>query len=116
MDVCDEHGLDPSKVVVDHNNEETVRETLDRGYWAAFSIYPSTKMGNSRMVEILRRYGANANHLRAPGAETAISRCAVRGSFAITPATPARPSPCRASALRAASPTAPTRRRRTIGR
>jgi predicted metal-dependent TIM-barrel fold hydrolase len=58
MDVCDEHGLDPSKVVVDHNNEETVRETLERGYWAAFSIYPSTKMGNERMVEILRQFGA----------------------------------------------------------
>jgi uncharacterized protein len=58
MDVCDEHKLDPSKVVVDHNNEETVKETLDRGYWAAFSIYPSTKMGNARMVEILRQYGA----------------------------------------------------------
>lgn len=58
MDVCDEHGLDPARVIVDHNNEETVRETLDRGYWAAFSIYPSTKMGNVRMVEILRQYGA----------------------------------------------------------
>ncbi len=58
MDVCDEHGLDPKKVVVDHNNEETVKETLDRGYWAGFSIYPSTKMGNARMVEILRQYGA----------------------------------------------------------
>jgi predicted metal-dependent TIM-barrel fold hydrolase len=59
MDVCEEHGVDPSKVVVDHNNEETVREVLDRGFWAAFSIYPSTKMGNARMVEILREYGAN---------------------------------------------------------
>jgi predicted metal-dependent TIM-barrel fold hydrolase len=58
MDVCDEHGMDPKKVVVDHNNEETVKETLDRGYWAGFSIYPSTKMGNARMVEILRQYGA----------------------------------------------------------
>ena len=58
MDVCDEHGLDASKVVVDHNNEETVKETLDRGYWAAFSIYPSTKMGTTRMVEILRQYSA----------------------------------------------------------
>ena len=58
MDVCEEHGLDPSRVIVDHNNEETVEEVLDRGYWAAFSIYPSTKMGNARMVEILRRYGA----------------------------------------------------------
>ena len=57
MDVCEEHGLDPSKVVVDHNNEETVAEVLQRGFWAGFSIYPSTKMGNARMVEILRQYG-----------------------------------------------------------
>ena len=26
MDVCEEHGMDPSMIVVDHNNEETVRE------------------------------------------------------------------------------------------
>ena len=57
MDVCDEHGLDPARVIVDHNNEETVLEVLDRGYWAAFTIYPHTKMGNERMVEIVRRYG-----------------------------------------------------------
>jgi uncharacterized protein len=57
MDVCEEHGVDPSRIVVDHNNEETVREVLDRGYWAAFSIYPSTKMGSARMVEILHQYG-----------------------------------------------------------
>ncbi len=59
MDVCIEHGLEPSKVIVDHNNEETVREVLDRGFWAAFSIYPSTKMGNMRMVDILHEYGAD---------------------------------------------------------
>lgn len=57
MDVCEEHGMDPSMIIVDHNNEETVREVLDRGYWAAFSIYPSTKMGNERMVELLGQYG-----------------------------------------------------------
>ncbi len=58
MDLCDEHGLSPERVVIDHNNEETVRETLDRGYWAAFTIYPHTKMGNERMVDIVRQYGA----------------------------------------------------------
>ena len=57
MDVSEEHGLDPSMVVVDHNNEETVKEVLDRGYWAAFTIYPHTKMGSERMVEIVRQYG-----------------------------------------------------------
>ncbi len=59
MDVCIEHGLEPSRVIVDHNNEETVQETLERGFWAAFTIYPQTKMGNARMVEIVRQYGCD---------------------------------------------------------
>lgn len=58
MDVCEEHGLDPARVIVDHNNEETARDVLERGFWAAFTIYPNTKMGNERMAEIVRRYGA----------------------------------------------------------
>lgn len=58
MDVLAEHGFDPSRCVVDHNNEETVREVLDRGYFAGFSIYPHTKMGNERMTELVRQYGA----------------------------------------------------------
>jgi len=58
MDVCLEHGLAPSSVIVDHNNEETVKETLDRGFWAAFTLYPQTKMGNERMVEVVRHYGS----------------------------------------------------------
>jgi predicted metal-dependent TIM-barrel fold hydrolase len=57
MDVCVEHGLKPSQVIVDHNNEETVAEVLERGFWAAFTIYPKTKMGNERMVEVVRKYG-----------------------------------------------------------
>ena len=58
MDVLEEHGFDPSKVVIDHNNEETVQSVLDRGYWAGFTIYPKTKMGSERMVEIVRQYGS----------------------------------------------------------
>ncbi len=57
MDIALEHGLDPYTVIVDHNNEETVKEVLDRGFWAAFTIYPFTKMGNERMVEIIKQYG-----------------------------------------------------------
>lgn len=57
MDIAIEHGLQPNTVIVDHNNEETVQEVLDRGFWAAFTIYPFTKMGNERMVEIVKKYG-----------------------------------------------------------
>ncbi|WP_266367620.1 TatD family hydrolase [Tellurirhabdus rosea] len=59
MDIALEQGLDPKMVIIDHNNEETVREVLDRGFWAAFTIYPFTKMGNERMVEIVKQYGTD---------------------------------------------------------
>jgi predicted metal-dependent TIM-barrel fold hydrolase len=58
MEVCLEHGLDPSRVIIDHNNEETVEEVLNRGFIAAFTIYPNTKMGNERMVEVVKKYGS----------------------------------------------------------
>jgi len=58
MDVALEMGMAPGRVVIDHNNEETVRDVLDRGFWAAFTLYPHTKMGNERMVEIVRQYGS----------------------------------------------------------
>lgn len=58
MEVCLEHGLDPANVIIDHNNEETVKDVLDRGFIAAFTIYPKTKMGNERMVEVVRKFGS----------------------------------------------------------
>lgn len=58
MDVIEEHGISPHMVVIDHNNEETVKHVLDRGYWTAFTIYPNTKMGNERMVDIVKQYGS----------------------------------------------------------
>ncbi|MDX2305864.1 MAG: TatD family hydrolase [Microscillaceae bacterium] len=58
MDVLEEMGAKPDMVAIDHNNEETVKDVLDRGYYAAFTIYPFTKMGNERMVEVVRQYGS----------------------------------------------------------
>jgi hypothetical protein len=58
MKVAEEHGIAPGRVIIDHNNEETVEDVLNRGFWAAFTLYPHTKMGNERMVEIARRYGS----------------------------------------------------------
>jgi len=59
MAIIEEHKIPPHMVVIDHNNEETVQEVLDRGYWAGFTIYPKTKMGNERMVEVVRQYGSD---------------------------------------------------------
>ncbi len=55
--VAKECKLPMPRLVIDHNNEETVQDVLDAGAWAAFTIYPFTKMGSERMVEILKKYG-----------------------------------------------------------
>ena len=59
LDVAKEVGIDMEKLVIDHNNEETVEDVLDAGAWAAFTIYPHTKMGSQRMVEIVKQYGSD---------------------------------------------------------
>jgi uncharacterized protein len=57
LEVAAHVGVPMEMLVIDHNNEETVEDVLAAGAWAAFTIYPHTKMGSERMVEILRRYG-----------------------------------------------------------
>lgn len=59
MDLIKEHGIDADNAIVDHNNEQTVKAVLDRGYWAAFTIYPETKMDSERMANVVKDYGAS---------------------------------------------------------
>jgi predicted metal-dependent TIM-barrel fold hydrolase len=57
LTVAGEIGVPAEKLVIDHNNEETVEITLQSGAWAAFTIYPHTKMDSERMVDVVKRYG-----------------------------------------------------------
>lgn len=57
LDVLSELRVDPSTVLVDHNNEETLSFVLDAGVWAGHSIYPQTKMDEARMVALVQQYG-----------------------------------------------------------
>jgi predicted metal-dependent TIM-barrel fold hydrolase len=57
MDIILEHGLSPTRVVIDHVNEETVREVRERGFWTAFSIYPNSKMTAERLLALVRTWG-----------------------------------------------------------
>jgi len=52
-----EVGIDESRVLVDHNNEETLPLVRKTACWAGHSIYPDTKMTEERMVELLKKYG-----------------------------------------------------------
>ncbi len=49
--------LDPGRVLVDHVEEHTVRDVLQRGYWAGMTLYPVTKCTPKRAVDIIEMYG-----------------------------------------------------------
>jgi predicted metal-dependent TIM-barrel fold hydrolase len=52
-----EQNFPLERALIDHNNEETVPLCIDSGCALGFSIYPDTKMDESRMVAILQKYG-----------------------------------------------------------
>jgi predicted metal-dependent TIM-barrel fold hydrolase len=53
-----ELGFPEERVLIDHNNEETLPLTLATQCWAGHSIYPNTKMDEQRMVSLVKKYGA----------------------------------------------------------
>jgi hypothetical protein len=46
------------RVLIDHNNEETLPLVLETGCWAGHSVYPNTKMDEQRMAKLVREYGS----------------------------------------------------------
>jgi hypothetical protein len=46
------------RVLIDHNTEETLPLVLQTGCWAGHSIYPTSKMDETRMAALVRRYGS----------------------------------------------------------
>ncbi len=59
LEIVAASGISEDHVLVDHNNEETIPLIKETNCWAAFSIYPGTKMTPERMVEIFRRFGTD---------------------------------------------------------
>jgi predicted metal-dependent TIM-barrel fold hydrolase len=59
LELVDEAGVDAATVLIDHNNELTVKEVHASGCWAGFSIYPNTKMDEYRIVRILEDVGTD---------------------------------------------------------
>ncbi|MDB4954505.1 MAG: hypothetical protein JWO36_2074 [Myxococcales bacterium] len=52
-----EQRFPEQRVLIDHNNEETLPLVLATGCWAGHSIYPNTKMDEPRMAALVRKYG-----------------------------------------------------------
>ncbi|QDV62887.1 TatD family hydrolase [Crateriforma conspicua] len=49
--------LDSDRVLVDHVEEHTIDEVLDRGFWAGMTLYPVTKCTPQRAADMIERTG-----------------------------------------------------------
>ena len=47
------------RVLIDHNNEETLPIVLESRCWAGHTIYPHTKMDERRMTVLVQKYGSD---------------------------------------------------------
>lgn len=52
-----EQDVDPARVVVDHNTEDTMDLTRRTDVWAGMTVYPYSKLNPERVVGLLRRWG-----------------------------------------------------------
>ena len=52
-------AVDPARVLIDHNTEETIRLSRDTGCFSGMTVYPISKLNPERVSAIIREYGAD---------------------------------------------------------
>ncbi len=60
-------GLDPSRVLIDHVEEHTIAEVLDRGFWAGMTLYPHSKCTPQRATDLIECYGTDRLWINSAG-------------------------------------------------
>lgn len=67
MDAVAASSIDPGRVLIDHVEEHTVAEVLDRGFWAGMTLYPDTKCTPQRAADIIEMYGTERLWMNSAG-------------------------------------------------
>lgn len=53
-----ESGIDPNRILLDHNTEETMALCRDSGCYCGMTVYPISKLTPERVSQIIRRFGS----------------------------------------------------------
>ncbi len=67
MDAIAASSIDPGRVLIDHVEEHTVAEVLDRGFWSGMTLYPDTKCTPQRAADIIEMYGTDRIWMNSAG-------------------------------------------------
>jgi uncharacterized protein len=58
IEILKEEGLEPDRVLIDHNNSDTMDLSVAYGGWSGMTIYP-TKVSTSEAIEIMEHYSTH---------------------------------------------------------
>lgn len=67
MDALSASNIDPGQILIDHVEEHTVAEVLDRGFWAGMTLYPDTKVTPQRAADIIEMFGTERLWMNSAG-------------------------------------------------
>ncbi len=67
MDAIDNTSLDPTRVLIDHVEEHTIKSVLDRGFWAGMTLYPDSKCTPQRAADCIEMYGTDRLWINSAG-------------------------------------------------
>ena len=67
MDALSASNIDAGRILIDHVEEHTVGEVLDRGFWAGMTLYPDTKMTPQRAADVVETYGSERIWMNSAG-------------------------------------------------
>jgi len=68
MDAIERNGnIEPGRVLIDHVEEHTVKEVLDRGYWCGITLYPDSKVTPQRAADIIEMFGTERIWINSAG-------------------------------------------------
>jgi hypothetical protein len=56
--ILKEMQVDPKRVCIDHNTEETMAISQETGCWCGMTVYPISKLTPQRVSDIIRKFGA----------------------------------------------------------
>ena len=59
FEIIKETDVDQSRIIVDHNTEETIELSLSYDVHAGITVYPNTKLSPFRAVNIMKKYGTD---------------------------------------------------------
>lgn len=57
FEIIEETGVDQTRIIVDHNTEETIELSKSYEVFSGITVYPDTKLNPIRAVNIIKKYG-----------------------------------------------------------